>query len=275
VTAVVEERTVTHEPLSRQKVRYGRVFFSLIRRDSVVTMHEFGTAMAQGIVQPLFLLFIFGRLLIELHIVQGHYADVLYPGILSLVTVFTALQSSALPLVLDFAFAQEIEDRLTSPVPTALIAIEKIVFAALRAMVAAVLMVPIGFLVLGSIPLRLADVPQLFVVLALGALVAGAIGIALGTAVRPDKIMTMFSLVITPLLFTGCAQYPWPMLSQMLWFQVVAALNPLTYVSELVRATMVPQVPHIPVALSAVLLVVLTLAAGAVAVRGFVRRATP
>jgi ABC-2 type transport system permease protein len=31
----------------------------------------------------------------------------------------------------------------------------------------------------------------------------------------------------------------------MRWFQVITAFNPLTYCAEMVRAAMVPQVPHI------------------------------
>jgi ABC-2 type transport system permease protein len=252
-----------------------RVFFALVRRDGVVTMSEFGTAMAQGIVQPFFLLFIFGKLLIKLGFAEPQYSAVLFPGILALVTVFTALQSSALPLVLDFAFAAEIEDRLTSPVPTTVVALEKITFAALRALTAAVLIIPIGLLVLGSIPVRAAGIPLLVLALVLGAVLASALGIALGTAVRPNKIMMMFSLIITPLLFTGCAQYPWPLLAKVRWFQVVSSANPLTYVSEVVRSAMVPKVPHLALQISLPLLVGLTVVTCAVAVRGFVRRAVP
>ena len=67
----------------------------------------------------------------------------------------------------------------------------------------------------------------------------------MGTLVQPQRINLLFSLVFTPLLFTGCSQYPWPSLSNLRWFQVITALNPMTYVSELLRAALVPSVPHI------------------------------
>ena len=67
----------------------------------------------------------------------------------------------------------------------------------------------------------------------------------LGTLVKPNRINIVFSLVFTPLLFTGCSQYPWPSLDTLPWFQVVTALNPMTYVSEGLRAALVPTVPHI------------------------------
>jgi ABC-2 type transport system permease protein len=111
----------------------------------------------------------------------------------------------------------------------------------------------------------------------LGALAAlvlgGALGLVLGTLVTPNRINIVFSLVFTPLLFTGCSQYPWPSLDRLRWFQVVTALNPMTYVSEGMRAALVPDVPHIA-AWVCVLVIVGSLAALSVfGVRGFYRRA--
>ena len=34
----------------------------------------------------------------------------------------------------------------------------------------------------------------------------------MGTLVTPNRINMVFSLVLTPLLFTGATQYPWPTL---------------------------------------------------------------
>ena len=41
---------------------------------------------------------------------------------------------------------------------------------------------------------------------------APALGLVMGTLVPPNRINIVFSLVFTPLLFTGCSQYPWPSL---------------------------------------------------------------
>ena len=83
----------------------------------------------------------------------------------------------------------------------------------------------------------------------------------------------MFALVLTPLLFTGASQYPWASLDDLRWFQVVTALNPLTYVSEGMRAALVPDVPHIQPWISVLVLVVTIVVALAVGVRLFLRRA--
>ena len=51
-------------------------------------------------------------------------------------------------------------------------------------------------------------------------------GLILGTYVPPNRINVTFTLVLTPLIFTGSSQYPWPSLGHIRWFQVVSALNP-------------------------------------------------
>jgi ABC-2 type transport system permease protein len=106
-------------------------------------------------------------------------------------------------------------------------------------------MIPIGILVLGSIPWRWSGFPLLVLAIVLGSLLGAGIGLVMGTFVVPTRINIVFSLVFTLLLFTGCSQYPWPSLSRLPWFQVVTAANPMTYVSESMRAALVPSVPHI------------------------------
>jgi ABC-2 type transport system permease protein len=74
---------------------------------------------------------------------------VLLPGVISLTSFLTALQSTSFPLAIDFSWTKEIEDRLLAPLPTDLVAVEKIVYATLRALVAAVIMFPLAYMCLG------------------------------------------------------------------------------------------------------------------------------
>jgi ABC-2 type transport system permease protein len=80
-------------------------------------------------------------------------------------------------------------------------------------------------------------------------------------------------LILTPLLFTGASQYPWTSLDQLRWFQVVTACNPLTYVSEGMRAALEPAVPHIQPWISVLVLAGALVAFTAVGIRLFLRRA--
>jgi ABC-2 type transport system permease protein len=250
-----------------------RAFAAVLLRDVYVTWGEFPVFLAQVILQPFFLLLVFGKVLGSLGYTRHGYAALLFPGLLALTSVITSMQTLAFPLVIEFGWTKEIEDRLLAPLSTGLVAVEKVLFAAMRALIATAVMIPIGVLVLGSVPWRWSGLPLFAVIIVLGALLGAALGLVLGTLVRPNRINIVFALVFTPLLFTGCSQYPWPSLARLRWFQVVTAANPMTYVSEGMRGAMIPTVPHIQpwiclTVLAAAVAVLLT-----IGVRGFYRRA--
>lgn len=249
-------------------------FFAVLYRDLYVTWKDLPAFLAQVILQPLFLLFIFGKVLGSLGYTRPGYADLLFPGLLGLTAVITGMQTLAFPLVAEFGWTREIEDRLLAPMPTSFVAAEKVLFAMLRSITATLLMIPIGILILGSIPWRWAGLPLFVAGVLLGSLVGASFGLLLGTLVQPQRINLLFSLVFTPLLFTGCSQYPWPSLNHLRWFQVVTAANPLTYVSESLRGALVPdQVPHIRPWICLVVLVCSVAALMTIGLRGFYRRA--
>jgi len=250
-----------------------RAFRMVLWRDVYVTWKEFPAFLAQVILQPLFMLFVFGKVLGTLGYTRHGYTNLLFPGLLALTAVITAMQTLAFPLVAEFGWTREIEDRLLAPMPTSYVAGEKVLFALLRSVTATLIMIPVGILVLGSIPWRWSAFPLFVAGLVLGALVGAGFGLLMGTLVQPQRISLVFSLVFTPLLFTGCSQYPWPSLDQLRWFQIVTACNPMTYVSELLRGAMVPHVPHIRPWVCVVVLVFSVTALIAVGVRGFYRRA--
>ena len=215
----------------------------------------------------------FGKVLGSLGYTSAVYSSLLFPGLLALTAVITSMQTLAFPLVVEFGWTKEIEDRLLAPLRIGLVAIEKIVFAALRGVIAAVLMVPIGILVLGSIPWRWSAFPLFLAVLLLAALLGAGLGLALGTLVPPNRINAVFSLVFAPLLFTGCSQYPWPSLARVRWFQVVTAANPMTYASEGLRAALVPSIPHLAPWISLTTLVAALALLLVIGIHGFYRRA--
>ncbi len=251
-----------------------RAFRAVLYRDVYVTGGELPLFMAQVIAQPLFLLFVFGKVLGSLGYTRPGYADLLFPGLVALTAVITGMQTLAFPLVAEFGWTKEIEDRLLAPMPTGLVAAEKVIFAALRALIASLVMIPVGIVVLGSIPWIWANMPLFIVVVVLGAVLGASMGLALGTLVPPARINILFSLVFTPLLFTGASQYPWPSLSSRLrWFQVVTACNPMTYVSEGLRAALVPNVPHMRPWVCLIVLVLSIAVLMTIGIRGFYRRA--
>src|SRR5579864_8377116 len=145
--------TSTQTPATRSRSRFGTAFtafMAILRRDMVVTGREFIAFLVQVLLQPLFFLFIFGKVLPSIGFARQGFAAVLLPGIVALTVITTALQGVTLPLVLDLGFAREIDDRLLAPLPVSLVAIEKIIFAAIRGIIAGIVIFPLAKWILGS-----------------------------------------------------------------------------------------------------------------------------
>ncbi len=258
-------------PLTSRQLR---TFTALCGRDLWVTVrHEPAGFLIQALLQPLFFLFVFGRVLPDIGAARGAYGVTLLPGIMALTVVLTALQNTALPLVIEFSFTKEIEDRLLAPIVTAWVGAQKMLVAALRAMVAGALILPLGALILpGGIDLGHVQWLGLLAVASIGSLTAAAMGLVLGTVVPPNRISVMFALILTPLIFTGATFYPWQALDRLRWFQVLTLLNPMTYVSEGMRATL-SAIPHLASGWIALGLVGSFVLFWALGLRGFMRRA--
>lgn len=259
-------------PTSSGAPRPWVAFLAVLRRDVYVTGKELPSFLAQVLVQPFFFLLVFVVILGRNGLVSPEYGSIMLPGLIALNAMLPALQAVTLPLVFELSWTREIDDRLLSPMPVWAVAVEKVVFAALRGLVASLLMVPIGLLMVDVDWPAAGLLPALGIVV-LGALLGAAMGLWLGTAFPARRLNILFAVIFAPLLFTGSVQYPWLTLSDLRWFQVVSAINPLTFVSEGVRASLVPAVPHIPLwiclLVPAAAVVLFTL----IGIRGFMRRA--
>ena len=82
-------------------------------------------------------------------------------------------------------------------------------------------------------------------------------GLVLGTAIAPQQIGLMFSIIVAPMLMFGCAYYPWRGLDSIPVMKYAVLVNPLVYVAEGIRATITPDGPHMPILAAAGALVVL------------------
>jgi len=130
---------------------------------------------------------------------------------------------------------------------------EKIVAGMLQALFAGLVVIPAGWLLIGSgLDLSGTRPLALVAILFLVALFSAASGLALGCMIGQTQIGMMFTLVLGPMIFFGCAYYPWSTLARFPILQKAVLVNPLVYASEGFRAAMVPAIPHM--ALSAVLI---------------------
>ena len=92
----------------------------------------------------------------------------------------SGVQAVAMPLIAEFQFTREIEDRLLAPIEIEWLAIEKVVAGMIQALVAGLVVIPTAWLVMGSgVNAQLRSIP-----LAVGR--AGAAGRAAGRRGRPD-----------------------------------------------------------------------------------------
>jgi ABC-2 type transport system permease protein len=85
----------------------------------------------------------------------------------------------------------------------------------------------------------------LALVLVLASLVSGALGLMIGTSVKPQQIGLIFGVVVMPITFLGCVYYPWALLDKIKWLQNGVLINPIVYMSEGLRAA-VTSSPHMP-----------------------------
>jgi ABC-2 type transport system permease protein len=176
------------------------------------------------------------------------YKSLLLPGIMAISMVFTGVWAVAMPLIAEFQFTHEIEDRLLAPIEISWLAIEKVVFGTAQSIIAGLAVIPAAWLLLRpGVELNLHSPLTFIVVTLLVALFSACGGLALGCTVNQTHIGLMFSMVLTPMIFFGCTYYPWSALDHFPILQKVVLVNPLVYASEGLRGTLVPQFPHLSV----------------------------
>ena len=274
VTSTPVRAAAAPPDVRRPRVSRSRVFLALLQRDMRVARKELPFFLIRTSLQPLLFIIVFGYLLPKMGFMRGNYTSALLPGILAVSLTFSSIQSVALPLVQDFGWTKEIEDRLLAPVPTTLIAAEKIVSGVIQGFISAAFVMPIARLIMGPIAgLTLANVPLVLLVVLLGATAFSSLGLLLGTGIEPQQIGLMFSVIIAPMIFFGCAYYPWTGLSAVPVMKYAVLLNPLVYVAEGMRGALTPSIPHMPMAISLSALVVISAIFWYFGIRSFQKRA--
>jgi len=235
-----------------------KVFGALVRRDVHVVSRELPFFLLGTTLQPIMFTIVFGYLLPKMGVVQRGYTGALLPGVLGVSLAFASVQAVALPMVADFGWTKEIEDRLLAPVPTWVIALEKVLAGTVQGMIAALFVLPVARLIMGPIAgLDFAHFGLVIVMTLLGAFSFSAFGLLLGTGIKGEQIGLMFGLIVAPMIFFGCAYYPWKALAAAPVVQVLVLVNPLVYVSEGMRGVLTPGLPHmgLPVVAGALVLI--------------------
>jgi ABC-2 type transport system permease protein len=191
--------------------------------------------------------FVFGAVMARSGLVRGDYKSLLLPGIIAISMTMSGIQAVAMPLIAEFQFTREIEDRLLAPMNIGWVAIEKVVAGMVQALTAGLVVIPSAWLILGHLDLTFGHPVELIAIALLVALLSAAGGLTLGCSVGQTNIGLMFSLVLAPMIFFGCTYYPWSALHTFPILQKLVLLNPMVHASEGLRGTLAPQFPHLPI----------------------------
>ena len=227
-------------------------FKAQLARDLTVLRKNLGVFIPRTILQPFLLVFVFLYVFPKIGTSVGGtgaaasgFAAVLVSGVVGLSIMFQGIQGVALPMVQEFGYTREIEDRVLSPLPVWLVAIGKVVAGALQGLFAAAIVFPIAAVVhVPAIQVHLTvHWAVLFTILPLACIMCAALGLTFGTRFDPRTVPVMFGVVILPMTFLGGTYYAWTALAPVKvfgwsWLQTVVLLNPLIYVTEGFRAAL-------------------------------------
>ena len=263
-------------------VQYSRAFGGLFLRDLHVLRRELFPFTIRVCMNPLLFLFVFTFVMPHMSggaamnptaaMAGANFSTVLLPGLMAVAIMFSGIAAVALPLAQEFGITREIDDRVMCPLPVAAVAIEKICFSALQSMIAAAVVFPLAYYVPSTpVVAHVVSWPFLISVLVLASLTSGALGLTIGTSVKPQQIGLIFGVVVMPITFLGCVYYPWAMLDKIRWLQRGVLVNPIVYMSEGLRAALTPG-PHMPQALIIGMLAFFLVLLSWLGIKGFLRR---
>ena len=125
-----------------------KTFFAMLARDAHVARRNTVVLLLQTFLQPLMFVFIFGRVMVGSGYMPPAYKSLLLPGIMAISMVFTGVWAVAMPLIAEFQFTREIEDRLLAPMEISWVAIEKIFAGAVQALISGLVVIPAARLIL-------------------------------------------------------------------------------------------------------------------------------
>jgi ABC-2 type transport system permease protein len=240
VTAAPSALVPTRRPTSAARV----AFRALLLRDLVVLRKTLKEFIPRTILQPFLLVFVFTYVFPKIGQGVGgakeadSFSTLLVAGVVGLAILFQGIQSVSLPMVQEFGYTREIEDRVLAPMPVWLVAIQKAMWGALSGLISALLVFPIAAVVPAT-PVHLdIDWLVLLTLTPLACYTCGALGLTFGTRFDPRTVPLLFGIIVIPITFLGCVYYSWSSLEPIRWLQIVVLANPLVYISEGYRAAL-------------------------------------
>jgi ABC-2 type transport system permease protein len=249
MTAIASSTPATLAPTRSPAAAARTAFGALLLRDLVVVRKTWKEVVPRTLMQPFLLVFVFAYVFPKIGSGIGgrggeaDFSTLLVAGVIGLAIMFQGIQSVALPMVQEFGYTREIEDRVQAPLPVSLLAVEKAVAGAVNGLFAAVLVFPIAAIVPAT-PVNLTvNWPELLTIVPIGCYMCGALGLTFGTRFEPRTVPMLFGIFVLPMTFLGAVYYSWSTLEPVRWVQILVLANPLVYLCEGLRASLTTS-PH-------------------------------
>ncbi|HMF05232.1 MAG TPA: ABC transporter permease [Acidimicrobiia bacterium] len=221
-------------------------FRALLLRDLTVLRKTLNEFLPRTVLQPFLLVFVFTYVFPKIGqgvgggggpAAQSAFATLLVAGVVGVTILFQGIQSVALPMVQEFGYTKEIEDRVLAPLPVSLVALAKVTSGAIQGMIAALIVFPIAAVVPANDVHLHVNWPVLLTLAPLACVASSALGLTFGTRFEPRTVPMMFGVVVIPLTFLGCVYYSWTALGPIKvwgfsWLKWLVLVNPLVYMSE-------------------------------------------
>jgi ABC-2 type transport system permease protein len=248
-TAAPTEGLLEIRPARRAAVT---AFWVLLLRDLTVLRKTFIAFALRTILQPVLLVFVFTYVFPKIGQGIGGsrgseaiFSTLLIPGVVATSVIFQGIQSVALPLVQEFGYTREIDDRIMAPLPVWAVAVGKIAAGSVQGMVAAAIVFPLAAIIPAT-PVHLSVNWHLIPMLVLSTALGATLGLTIGTRAAPQQVPLVFGIIVIPITFLGATYYPWVSLTPIAWLKWFVLTNPLVYMSEGYRLALTKGIPTMP-----------------------------
>jgi len=214
------------------------------------------TELATRAIQPILWLGIFGEALSKVRAIPTHgltYLQFITPGVLTQSVVFTAI-FFGLSIIWerDMGVLQKF---LVSPTPRLALVWGKMASAGVRGMTQIVIVFLFALLLNIKLNISLISIPGTIVLVVLGSGFFTGLSMIIASLVKTrERFMGIGQVITLPLFFASNAIYPIQIMPQ--WLQVVANINPLSYMVDGLRSLLVSNSPgQLPVDIGILLVV--------------------
>jgi ABC-2 type transport system permease protein len=197
------------------------------------------TELVSRAVQPVLWLIVFGQVFTRTHAIptgELSYLEFMAPGVLAQGVLFTAIfYGIAVIWERDLGIVHKL---LASPAPRASFVLGKALAAGARALPQAMIIFLLAAVLGLRLELRPGALAAMLVFVILGSATFATFSLMIACIVKTrERFMGIGQLLTMPLFFASNAIYPLEIMPG--WLRVVASVNPLTYLVDGLRATMI------------------------------------